>query len=75
LARSLLPSDKARDKVSDGYPQANVAAICQWNAQKMNKPGDQWRFLYAHKLPEPIRKFTRSIQDAEHLSFIQGGGE
>ena len=29
---------------------------------------------YAHKLPEPIRKFTRSIQDAEHLSFIQGGG-
>lgn len=29
---------------------------------------------YAHKLPEPIRKFTRSIQDAEHLSFIQGAG-
>lgn len=29
---------------------------------------------FAHKLPEPIRKFTRSIQDAEHLSFIQGGG-
>jgi predicted dehydrogenase len=29
---------------------------------------------YAHLLPEPIRKFTRSIQDAEHLSFIQGGG-
>jgi predicted dehydrogenase len=29
---------------------------------------------YAHLLPEPIRIFTRSIQDAEHLSFIQGGG-
>jgi predicted dehydrogenase len=29
---------------------------------------------YAHLLPEPIRKFTRSIQDADHLSFVQGGG-
>src|SRR5262245_21677047 len=29
---------------------------------------------FAHRLPEPIRKFTRSIQDADHLSFIQGGG-
>ena len=29
---------------------------------------------YAHLLPEEIRKFTRSIQDAGHLSFIQGGG-
>jgi len=29
---------------------------------------------YAHLLPEPIRRFTQSIQDAEHLSFIQGGG-
>ena len=29
---------------------------------------------YAHLLPEPIQKFTRSIQDAGHLSFIQGGG-
>ncbi|MFO0915381.1 MAG: Gfo/Idh/MocA family oxidoreductase [Pirellulales bacterium] len=29
---------------------------------------------YAHLLPEPIRKFTKSIQDADHLSFIQGGG-
>lgn len=29
---------------------------------------------YAHRLPEPIRKFTQSIQDADHLSFIQGGG-
>jgi predicted dehydrogenase len=29
---------------------------------------------YAHLLPEPIRRFTRSIQDASHLSFIQGGG-
>jgi predicted dehydrogenase len=29
---------------------------------------------YAHLLPAPIRKFTQSIQDAEHLSFIQGGG-
>lgn len=29
---------------------------------------------YAHLLPEPIRKFTRTIQDAQHLSFIQGGG-
>lgn len=29
---------------------------------------------YAHLLPEPIRPFTRTIQDAQHLSFIQGGG-
>jgi predicted dehydrogenase len=29
---------------------------------------------FAHLLPQPIRKFTQSIQDAEHLSFIQGGG-
>jgi predicted dehydrogenase len=29
---------------------------------------------YAHLLPEPIRPFTQSIQDAGHLSFIQGGG-
>ena len=30
---------------------------------------------YAHLLPEPIRKFTQpaAIQDAEHLSFVQGG--
>ena len=31
---------------------------------------------YAHLLPEPIRTFTQpaAIQDAEHLSFLQGGG-
>lgn len=31
---------------------------------------------YAHLLPEPIRKFTMpaAIQDADHLSFLQGGG-
>ena len=29
---------------------------------------------YAHRLPEPIRKFTQSIADKDHLSFIQGGG-
>jgi predicted dehydrogenase len=31
---------------------------------------------YAHLLPEPIRKFTlpQEIHDAEHLSFLQGGG-
>lgn len=29
---------------------------------------------YAHLLPEPIQKFTRSIEDADHLSFVQGGG-
>lgn len=29
---------------------------------------------YAQRLPEPIRQFTQTIQDAEHLSFIQGGG-
>lgn len=29
---------------------------------------------FAHLLPEPIRKFTTTIQDADHLSFIQGGG-
>jgi predicted dehydrogenase len=29
---------------------------------------------FAHRLPEPIRPFTTTIQDAEHLSFIQGAG-
>jgi predicted dehydrogenase len=31
---------------------------------------------YAHLLPESIRRFTQpaAIQDAEHLSFVQGGG-
>lgn len=31
---------------------------------------------FAQLLPEPIRKFTQPamIQDAEHLSFLQGGG-
>jgi predicted dehydrogenase len=31
---------------------------------------------YAHLLPESIRAFTQpsAIQDAEHLSFLQGGG-
>ena len=29
---------------------------------------------YARLLPEEIRKFTSTIQDAEHLSFIQGAG-
>jgi predicted dehydrogenase len=29
---------------------------------------------YAHLLPAEIRQFTQSIQDAEHLSFVQGGG-
>ncbi|QDU80963.1 Glucose--fructose oxidoreductase precursor [Polystyrenella longa] len=29
---------------------------------------------YAHLLPKEIQKFTQSIQDADHLSFVQGGG-
>jgi predicted dehydrogenase len=31
---------------------------------------------FAHLLPEPIRRFTKpqEIHDAQHLSFIQGGG-
>jgi len=31
---------------------------------------------YGHLLPEPIRRFTQpaAIQDADHLSFLQGGG-
>lgn len=29
---------------------------------------------FAHLLPPEIQKFTQSIQDADHLSFIQGGG-
>jgi predicted dehydrogenase len=29
---------------------------------------------YGHLLPEEIRPFTSTIQDAEHLSFIQGAG-
>lgn len=29
---------------------------------------------FAHLLPESIRLFTQTIQDADHLSFVQGGG-
>lgn len=29
---------------------------------------------YAHLLPEEIQQFTQTIQDASHLSFIQGAG-
>ena len=29
---------------------------------------------FAHLLPKEVQMFTQSIQDAEHLSFIQGGG-
>jgi predicted dehydrogenase len=29
---------------------------------------------YAGRLPDPVRKFTGAIQDATHLSFVQGGG-
>ncbi len=29
---------------------------------------------FAHLLPEEIRQFTQTIEDSEHLSFIQGGG-
>ena len=29
---------------------------------------------FAHRLPEPIQKFTRGIVDEDHLSFIQGAG-
>ncbi len=29
---------------------------------------------YAHRLPEAVQKFTQSIEDDRHLSFVQGGG-
>jgi predicted dehydrogenase len=29
---------------------------------------------FAHRLPDEIRPFTRSIVDADHLSFLQGSG-
>ena len=29
---------------------------------------------FADRLPAEIRKFTQSIEDADHLSFVQGGG-
>jgi len=29
---------------------------------------------FAHLLPEPIRPFTQTIEDTDHLSFVQGGG-
>jgi len=29
---------------------------------------------FAHLLPEEVRAFTRSIMDADHLSFLQGSG-
>ena len=29
---------------------------------------------FAHRLPAEIQKFTQTIEDAEHLSFVQGGG-
>ena len=29
---------------------------------------------FAHLLPDPIQKYTQTIEDADHLSFVQGGG-
>ncbi|MEM6391379.1 MAG: Gfo/Idh/MocA family oxidoreductase [Planctomycetota bacterium] len=29
---------------------------------------------FAERLPEPIRRFTQTIEDADHLSFLQGAG-
>ena len=29
---------------------------------------------FAHRLPKEIQAFTQSIEDADHLSFVQGGG-
>lgn len=29
---------------------------------------------YAHRLPQAVQKFTQSIEDDQHLSFVQGGG-
>lgn len=29
---------------------------------------------FAHLLPEEIQKYTQTIEDADHLSFVQGGG-
>lgn len=29
---------------------------------------------FAHLLPTEIQKFTQTIEDADHLSFVQGGG-
>lgn len=29
---------------------------------------------FAHLLPAEIQKFTQTIEDADHLSFVQGGG-
>ena len=29
---------------------------------------------FAHLLPNEIQKFTQTIEDADHLSFVQGGG-
>ena len=29
---------------------------------------------FAHLLPKPIQKFTQTIEDSDHLSFVQGGG-
>ena len=29
---------------------------------------------FAHLLPKEIQKFTQTIEDADHLSFVQGGG-
>src|SRR5207249_4174939 len=37
-------------------------------AQRVKSPD------YAHRLPAEIRQFTTTIQDAAHLSFIQGAG-
>ncbi len=29
---------------------------------------------FAHRLPKEIQRFTQSIEDTDHLSFVQGGG-
>ena len=51
-------------------PMATTIDDCRKIVEKVEVPD------YAHLLPEQIRHFTlpKEIHDAEHLSFIQGGG-
>ncbi len=79
---STLPDSTAKASMSMG--QRKVLNGHWWRTNRMSstrlkKPEPEIPSKvevpdYAHLLPPEIREFTRSIQDAEHLSFVQGGG-
>ena len=70
-ARSRSSGSRSRTRSRSSTPRARRSPLPEPEIPKRVKVPD-----YAHLLPEPIQRFTQpaAIQDAEHLSFLQGGG-